>query len=168
MILTKEAAVVAAYSAEALAGALLVAIHLTPKGERIPLHRRRDASGRARARSWANEALKTPSDSKEYVDKIQWGKMMLRIGGLGEHYNSRSRIATARILLAVRDLYREQNKYLLIARTMGLSKLDIAVIALTAPSRFQLAEKAIEILESDGWRSTNGARNADARYVFNE
>lgn len=166
MILTKEAAVYAAYTAEALAGALLVAIHRTPKGERSPLHCRRDAGLRARARSWANEALKTPSDSEEYVEKIQWGKMMLRTGGLGEKYNSRSRIATARILLCVRDLYREHNKYLLLAQTMGLSKRDIAVIALTAPSRFQLAEKATEILEADGWRSTNGARKADARYVY--
>lgn len=169
MIINKKEAIYASYTASALAGALLEAIGKTPRGEE-----KRHWGGpcivkemRANCRKWAIDALNTSPDHPEFLGKVQWGKMMLRTGGLGdEKWNAPRRKAEAQILWAVRDLYKESKKYRALAVALGATSFDINLIGFTGPTRFQLVDKAIEILESNGWVPINGARNADVRFIY--
>lgn len=157
--LTVTQAVYAAYAADSLAQAL----------ETMTSHKRSAdflKQNRASARKWALEAISTSPDDPDFLDRVQWGKNQLRTGGLGEFYNSPVRRAKAQILLAVRELKKDSRRMMAIAYALGGDKIEIGVAALTAPTPQSMAGKAIEILQSNGWRKRNGASNIDARFSF--
>lgn len=157
--LTVNQAVYASYTAASLAEALVT---MTFNKRSMDFLK----ENRARARKWALEYISTPPDSQDFLARVQWGKNQLRTGGLGEFYNSPTRRAKAQILLAVRELKKDSRRMMAIAYAMGGDKIEIGVAALTAPTPQSMAGKAIEILQSNGWRNRNGASNIDARFSF--